>query len=134
MDAALIAAGSIALLAAAIHGGAGELLVVRKLSLETLPRTRFGGPRMTRAMIHVTWHITTVAFLAVGCALLVAALAVDGDTARGIGFVAAGAATGFALVALGLGVANTRTPRALLSHPGPIALTAIAALAWLGAL
>jgi hypothetical protein len=134
MDAALIAAGSLALLAAAVHGGAGELFVVRKLTLATLPGTRFGGPRMTRAMIHVTWHIVTIAFLSVGCALLVAALVSNGDTARGIGLVAAGAATGYALVALGLGVANTRTPRALLQHPGPIALSAIAALAWWGAL
>ena len=70
MNVQLIAAGSLAVLAAAIHGGAGEVLVVRRLSPETLSASAFGGPRMTRAMIHVTWHVTTIAFLAVGMANL----------------------------------------------------------------
>src|SRR5436305_7051006 len=39
MNAALIAAGCIYVLAAAIHGGAGEALVVRSLSADTLPAT-----------------------------------------------------------------------------------------------
>ena len=134
VDVPLIVAGSLAVLAAAVHGAAGEVLVVRKLSRATLPSSRFGGAGMTRAMIHVTWHITTVAFLTVGCALLVAGSVLDGDTARGIGVVAAAAATGFAAVALVLGVAGTRSARSLLTHPGPIVLTATAALAWWGAL
>jgi hypothetical protein len=129
----LIAAGSLAVLAAAIHGGAGEVLVMRKLSRETLPSSPFGGPGMTRAMIHVTWHLTTIAFLTVGVALLVSGAALHGDTARGIGLVAAGAFTGFAAVAVGLG-ARTQSPRSLLRHPGPPALIATAALAWWGAL
>jgi hypothetical protein len=134
MSVQLIVAGSLAVLAAAIHGGAGELLVVRRLSLETLAGTAFGGPRMTRAMIHVTWHVTTIAFLGVGIALLLSGTVLDGDSARAVGLVAAGTCTGFAAVALGLGATNTRTPRSLLRHPGPIALAAVAALAWWGAL
>jgi hypothetical protein len=134
MNVALVAAGSLAVLAAAVHGVGGELLVVRKLSLDILPATRFGGAAMTRAMIHVTWHITTVAFLTVGCALVLSGAVLDGDAARGIGLVAAGGATAFAAVALALGAAHTRFPRSLLQHPGPAALTAIAALAWWGAL
>jgi hypothetical protein len=69
----LVVAGSLALLAAAIHGAAGELLVVRELSPATLPPTRFGGPRTTRTMIQVTWHLTTIAFLTVAVALLLRA-------------------------------------------------------------
>jgi hypothetical protein len=130
----LIVAGSLAVLAAAIHGVAGELLVVRRLSPRMLPSSRFGGPRMTKAMIHVTWHITTVAFLAVGLALVLSGALLHGDAARGIALVAAGACTGFALVALGLGVAHLRAPRSLFRHPGPAVLTATAALAWWGAL
>jgi hypothetical protein len=65
----LIVAGSLGLMAAAIHGTAGEILVVRKLTRETLPTSRFGGTGMTMAMIHVTWHIATVAFLVTGVAL-----------------------------------------------------------------
>jgi hypothetical protein len=130
VNAPLIVAGSLATLGAAIHGVGGEVLVVRKLSPGTLPSSRFGGPRATETMIHVTWHLTTVAFLTVGSALLLSGSVLHGDAARGIGLLAAGASTGFAAVAVGLGA----SPRSLLRHPGPAVLTAIAALAWLGAL
>jgi hypothetical protein len=134
MNIPLIAAGSLSVLAAAIHGGAGEVLVVRRLSTETLTGTAFGGPRMTQAMIHVTWHVTTFAFLAVGIALLLSGSVLEDDAARAVSLVAAGTSTGFAAVALGLGAADTGTPRALFRHPGPIALATVAALAWWGAL
>ena len=134
MNVALVAAGSLAIFAAAVHGVGGELLVVRKLSPGELPSSRFGGGRMTKAMIHVSWHITTIAFLTVGATLLVSGSVLHGDTARAIGLVAAGAFTGFAAVAVGLGAAYMRSPRSLLGHPGPAVLTATAALAWWGAL
>ena len=130
MTVPLIAAGSLAILAAAVHGVGGEVLVVRKLSPAMLPPSRFGGPRATKTMIHATWHMTTVAFLTVGAALLLAGSVLHGDTARGIGLLAAGAATGFAAVAVGLGA----SPRSMLRHPAPAVLTATAALAWWGAL
>jgi hypothetical protein len=133
MNVPLIVAGSLALIGAAIHGGAGEVLVVRSLSPEVLPSTRFGGPRMTMTMIHVTWHMTTIAFLTVGVALLLSGSVLDGDVARGISFVAAGACTGFAALAVGLGGARL-SPRSLLRHPGPAVLTLTAVLAWWGAL
>src|SRR5436190_5280525 len=79
---ALIVAGSLSVLGAAIHGAAGEVLVVRKLSPGTLPATRFGGPGMTRTMIHVTWHMATIGLLIVGCALILAGSVLDGDAAR----------------------------------------------------
>ncbi|MEA2435744.1 MAG: hypothetical protein QOF65_300, partial [Thermoleophilaceae bacterium] len=56
MNVPLVIAGSLAIVAAGVHGGAGEVLVIRKLSTETLAGSRFGGPRMTKTMIHVTWH------------------------------------------------------------------------------
>ena len=134
MNVPLIAAGFITILGAAIHGGAGEVFVVRKLSPAMLPPTRFGGPRTTRTMIHTSWHLTTVAFLTVGFALLLSGSVLDGDTARGIALVAAGASTGFAAVTLGVGAASSRSPRLMLRHPAPALLTAAAALAWWGAL
>ena len=134
MNLPLIVAGSLAVLGAAIHGVGGEVLVVRKLSLGMLPSSSFGGPRMTKAMIHVTWHMTTIAFLTVGCALLLAGSVLDGDAARGIGLVAAAASTGFAALAVGLGAAYTRSPRSLFRHPAATVLTATAGLAWWGAL
>jgi hypothetical protein len=126
----LIVAGSLAILGAAIHGVGGEILVLRKLSPGLLPSSRYGGPGTTKTMIHVTWHMTTIALLTVGSALLLSGSVLEGDTARGIGLLAAGAATGFAAVAVGLGA----SPRSLFRHPGPAVLTVTAALAWWGAL
>jgi hypothetical protein len=134
MDALLIVAGCLALFAAAVHGAGGEVLVVRKLSAEMLPSTRFGGERMTRNMIHVTWHMTTIGFLTVAASLLAAGTVLDGDEARGVALVGAAAATGFAALAVGMSMAEAKSLRALLSHPAPVLLSSIAVLAWLGAL
>ena len=134
MNVPLIVAGCLAILGAALHGVGGEVLVVRRLSPAMLPPSRFGGPRMTMAMIHTTWHMTTVAFLTVGCALLLSGAVLHSDAARAISLLAAGASTGFAALAVGLGAAHMQSPRSLFRHPAPIALTATAALAWLGAL
>jgi hypothetical protein len=130
----LIVAGFLAILGAAIHGVGGELFVVRKLSPGMLPSSRYGGPRTTKSMIHVTWHLATIALLTVGFALVVSGSILDGDAAWWISLVAAGEATGFAAVAVRLAAAYTRSPRSVFRHPGPIALTAIAALAWWGVL
>ena len=130
MNVPLIAAGSLAILGAALHGVGGEVLVVRKLSPAMLPPSRFGGPRATKTMIHVTWHMTTIAFLSVGSALLLAGSALHGDAAQAIAVLAAGAFTGFAALAVGMG----SSPRSLFRHPAPAVLTATAALAWWGAL
>jgi hypothetical protein len=134
VNAPLIIAGSLAILGAAIHGVGGEVLVVRNLSPAMLPSSRFGGPKTTKTMIHVTWHMTTIAFLTVASALLLSGSVLHGDTARGIGLVAAGASTGFAALAVGLGGAYRQFPRSLLRHPASVVLTATAALAWWGAL
>jgi len=133
MNAALIVAGSLAIVGAAIHGGVGEILVVRKLSPGTLPPSALGGPGLTKAMIHASWHMTTVAFLTGGISLLLAGTALDGDTARAVAAIAAAAFTGFALIAVAAGGVHSR-PRSLYRHPGPALLAATAALAWWGAL
>jgi len=126
----LLVAGSLSLIAAAVHGVAGEILVVRRLSPGVLPSSPFGGPGMTKLMIRATWHMTTIAFVTVGSALVLSGSVLHGDTARGIGLVAAGASTGFAAVAVGGALA--RGPRSLFHHPAPLGLTAVAVLAWLG--
>src|SRR2546429_9333755 len=128
----LIVAGSLAILGAAVHGVGGEVLVVRKLSPGMLPSSPFGGPGMTKTMIHVTWHMTTIAFLTVGAAFLLSGSALHGDSARGIGLLAAGASSGFAALAVGLPAAETQSARSLLRHPAPAVLTLTAALAWWG--
>ena len=130
MNALLLVAGSLAVVGAAIHGVGGEALVVRKLSPQTLPPSRFGGPRTTLTMIHVTWHVTTIAFLGVGIALLLSGSVLEDDAARAVGLVAAGTSTGFAAVVVGGAVAEG--PRSFLRHPAPVLLTAAAVLAWAG--
>src|SRR5262249_11309558 len=126
----LLVAGSLAILGAAIHGVGGEVFVMRKLSPGMLPSTRFGGPRATKTMIHVTWHMTTIAFLTFGAALVLSGSVFHGTAARMLGVVAAAALTCFAALAVGM----ADSPRSLLRHPGPAMLTAAAALAWWGAL
>jgi len=96
MNFPLLVAGSLALLGAGIHGVAGEALVVRRLSPGGLQSSPFGSPGMTKTMIRAAWHMTTVAFLTVGSALVLSGSVFHGDTARGIGLVAAGESTGFA--------------------------------------
>ena len=119
VNAPLIVAGSLAILGAAIHGVGGEVLVVRKLSPETLPSSRFGGPVMTKTMIHVTWHMTTIAFLTVGSALLLSGSVLHGDAARALALVAAAACTGFAALALGMGGASQAIPSRPVAPPRP---------------
>jgi hypothetical protein len=134
MNAPLIVAGSLAILGAALHGVGGELLVVRKLSPDVLPPSRFGGSRTTKSMLQVTWHMTTIAFLTVGFTLILSGSLLHGDSARAAALVAAGASTGFAALALGLGALYASSPRSMFRHPAPALLTAVAALAWLGTL
>jgi hypothetical protein len=134
LDALLLAAGCLALVGAAVHGAAGELLVVRKLVPDELPPTSFGGPMMTKTMIHVTWHMTTVAFVSVGAALVLSGTVLDGDAAQAVAYVCAAAATGFALLALGMGAMYGLIPSGILRHPAPILLSLVATLAWMGAL
>jgi hypothetical protein len=134
MNIPLIVAGSLAVLGTAFHGVAGEVFVVRKLSPGTLPSTPFGGPETTKRMIHIAWHMATIALLTVGSALLLAGSVLHGDTARGISLLATGASTGFAALVVGLIATSTRFSRSTLLHPGPALLIAIAALAWWGAL
>jgi hypothetical protein len=132
----LIAAGSLALLGAAIHGGVGEVLVVRRLSPNVLPSTRLGGGGFTKTMIRATWHITTVAFISVGSALVFAGI-LHGDTAHRIGILAAATNTGFAAViwgsALAQGVDSARRGNwRPFRHPAPALFVVGVVLAWVG--
>lgn len=133
MDVPLFLAGLLAVVAAGVHGIAGERLVLRMLWCEQLPRTQFGGPSMTRSMIHVTWHVTTFAFLSTGVGMLVSASMLDGDAADAVALFCAAAFTGFAAIAAGMAAAR-HPPRALAQHPGPAVLALTAALAWWGVL
>lgn len=134
MNVPFVIAGALSLVGAAVHGVAGELLVIRRLSPGVLPASSFGGPRTTKSMIHVSWHLTTIAFLGTGAALIVSGAALAGAKAQAVGEVGAAATTGFAALTLAMGVAYAGSARALLRHPAPVILGVAAALAWVGAL
>lgn len=130
MNFPLLAAGALAVVAAGIHGIAGDA-ILRRIDVGALPGSRFGSPLGTRLMIRVSWHMVTSTFVVLGVALLVCGLddAREGSTA--IGILAASAFSVFAAMAIASGL--RRGPRFLLRHPGPPTLAAIAALAWWGA-
>jgi hypothetical protein len=134
VTAQLVIAGALVLLGAGVHGIAGEVLVLRNLSDDRLAGSRFGGPRMTRAMIHVTWHLTTAAFLSVGLTLILCGTVLHGDAAQAAGLTAAATSSAFAVVMVGVGLADTGTLRSMVNHPAPLAFTVAAGLAWWGAL
>ena len=128
-------AGVLALTGAAVHGIAGEKLVVTKLGTETLPSSPFGGSSFTKLMIRATWHITTIAFLVMGAALTACAPGASSEACRGIGRVTALAYSGF--VALTIGLVARRFlarpgPRTLPKHPAPLLFVMVAVLAWWG--
>jgi hypothetical protein len=116
---------------AAIHGGAGEVLVLRNLFAGQLPTSRFGGPLATKVMIRVTWHVVTITFAVLGSALATCGFLGPGDACRGIGLVAASSFTGF--VAVSVAVVLQR-PRSGIRHRGPLIFLVVAALAWWGTL
>jgi hypothetical protein len=129
----LIIAGSLAVASAAIHGVRGEALL-RRVSPEMLPPEGPGGRRQTKMEIHINWQLVTTTFLALGVGLLLSGSVLDGDSARALALFAAGTLTGFAVLAAGLVAAYVRSPRSVLLHGAPALLTAVAALAWWGAL
>lgn len=142
MNVPLVVAGVLALVGAGVHGILGDLVVVRRLSPGKLPSSPFGGPTMTKAMIRVAWHMATVALLTVGSALFVSGAILEGDIARAIALVGAGASTGIAVVIVPAAFNQARRSLAVRAtdrrelrsffHPGPVVLVAIPVLAWVG--
>jgi hypothetical protein len=134
MDAPLIVAGLLALLTAAIHGTAGETLLLRRLPASVLPSSRFGDSAMTKTIVRITWHLVTVTFLTFGVALLVSGSVLDGDAARGVAVVVAAAYTAFWVVGITTAAVSTRSARFALVHPAPLLFSLTVGLAWWGAL
>lgn len=132
MNVPFVIAGVLALSAGAIHGIVGERIVVTKLRRETLPSSRFGSASFTMTMIRATWHITTIAFLVTGAALVACTPSASGSGAcDGVGRVSAIAYAGFAALTIGLAVPHLR--RARLRHPAPLIFVLVAVLSWWGA-
>ena len=107
---------------------------MRRVSPEFLPPQGPGGQRQTKMEIHINWQWASITFLVLGVGLLLSGSVLDGDSARALGLFAAATVTCFAVLAAGLAAAYMRSPRSVLLHGAPAALTAVAVLAWWGAL
>jgi hypothetical protein len=129
MNVPFVIAGVLAITGAAVHGILGERIVVTKLRTETLPSSRFGNAGMSLLMIRATWHITTLAFLVMGSAL-VACSPVPSGACEGIGRISAIAFASFFLLTIGLAAPHVR--RTVRRHPAPLIFLAVAVLAWVG--
>ncbi len=127
MDVGLAIAALISLGLAFGHAAIGLVWVLPSLTEDRLPRTPFGPPSGTVAMIRVTWHIVTVFALTLGGLLtnLAWAPAADPKTLLLRWF----AAMWLAATAMALGVARHR-PRNLLRLPVPVLWLVIAVLCW----
>jgi hypothetical protein len=127
-------AGALALVAAVVHGAGGEVLVVTKLHTEVLSPSPFGGPKMTKLMIRVTWHITTLAFAVIGSAMAVCSPAGSSQACEGVGRVGAISFASFALLTFALAAAQgpRRMLRSVRRHPAPFLFVSVAVLAWWG--
>ena len=131
MNVALLLAGVLSFVAAAIHGIAGDVLVVRRLEVGTLPSTPFGGPAASKLMIRVSWHLVTTTFAILGAGLVACAFDGAQDACRRTVILVASAFSAFAFITIAAALwANG--PAGLFRHPAPTALTAIAVLAWWG--
>lgn len=131
MNLAYLVAGVLAIIGAAIHGGVGEAMVVRRLDPETLPRTRWGGGQTTLRLIRAGWHMLTTTFAAFGTSLSLCSAREQSLACAGAGTLVAATCAGFAAIAIA-GPLLARRPRALIRHPAPLLLSAVALLAWLG--
>lgn len=130
MNVPFVVAGVLALAGAAVHGIAGEKIVVMNLRAETLPSSRFGSASFTKVMIRATWHITTIAFAVIGSALVACAPEGSSAACEGIGRIAAVAYSSFAALTVGLAIPQVR--RARLRHPAPLLFALVAVLSWWG--
>src|SRR5260221_14001961 len=103
MNVALLVAGVLSFVAAGIHGIAGDLLLVRRLDVATLPRTPFGGPAGSKLMIRVSWHLVTTTFGVLGAALIACGVDDAPDACRRTGILVASAFFPFAAITIAAG-------------------------------
>ena len=132
MNIPLLLAGVLSFAGAAIHGVAGDMLLVRRIDTAALPRTRFGGPVASKFLIRVSWHLLTATFVVLGAAMFVCGIDDAHDACRRTGIVGASTFTAFAAITIASGLRTVGT-RSLFRHPAPAAFVTIAALAWWGA-
>jgi hypothetical protein len=131
MNVPFVVAGVLAIAGAAVHGILGEKIVVSRLRREALPSSKFGSSSFTLVMIRATWHITTLAFVVLGSALLACTPDATGGACEAVGRVTAIAYASF--FALSIGLVAPMIRRIRLRHPAPLLFALVAVLSWWGA-
>ena len=130
MDLGLAIAGVLCMALAIGHATIGLVWVLPAVTDEHLPKTPFGNPAMSAAMIHATWHIVTVFVLALATLLLVLAWDADADPKALLLRVFAGMWLAVTGVALWVAGRRLRSPRDLLRLPVPVFFAIVAVLLW----
>src|SRR5258708_17150538 len=102
MNIPLVIASAIALVTASIHGIVGDAALVRKIKIDALPSTPFGGPAGSRVLIRVTWHLLTLVFVILAVALFVSGIRDTSNFAPGVAYLAGAMYTGFAVITVGV--------------------------------
>ena len=129
MNVELGIAGLICVILAVGHTTIGVVWVLPRLTEERLPRTPFGPPSMTVAMVRVTWFIVTIFVLALGGLLLMLAWdeAADPKTLLLRWFAAMWLVA--TVMALWIGRRGLRN-RTFLRLPVPVLWLVVAVLCW----
>lgn len=130
MSWALVAAGSMMLVGAVVHGVVGDE-ALRKIGREQLPSNRFGGPGNTRVVLRISWHFVTIAFALLGGWLIATGIQPEATFAAGITYLSGTLLSCYALLGL-VTTVYRRGPVGIFKHPGPLILSAAALLVWLG--
>ena len=133
MNIPLVIAGGIALVTALIHGIVGDVALVRKIKVEALPSTPFGGPAGSKALIRASWHLLALVFAILAIALFVSGIRDSSDFAPGVAYLAGAMYTAFAVTTMGVAIARSGA-RGLVTHPAPLIFTVGCAVIWWGAI
>ena len=131
MNVGLVIAGVICVALAVGHATLGLVWVLPGLTKERLPRTPFGPPSMTVAMVRATWHIVTVFALTVGGLLMTLAWDETGDPKTVTLRWLAAMWMGVAATAVFAGARRVHNLRDLLRLPVPVFFVIVAVLCWL---
>ena len=126
MNVGLVVAGLICVAMAFGHTTIGVVWVLPSLTEERLPKTPFGPPSMSVAMVRVTWFVVTIFVLGVGGLLMTLAWDVSDPKTALLRWLAAMwiTATAMALWVAGRGVRN------LWRLPVPLLWVIVAVLCW----
>ena len=109
------------------HALIGFIWVLPHITQERVPKTPFGPPSLTLAMIRVTWYIVTILVLMVG--ILLVAVGWDGSVELKTVLLRVVAAMWLAAAAMAFWFVRSR-PRHLLRLPVPLLWVVVAVLCW----